>query len=231
MDIGSVAEIWRYPVSSLGGERLTRTLLGETGVEGDRGFGIVDPETGDVAAPEKKKRWRAAPTLAARLSDDGPEIATEEGWQGVDRPAAHAAIERHLGFPARIRPHAEAPPRYARAPIHLVTTASMARLQRLLPASAVTTRRFRPNLLVSVGEDEGFVETGWLRRTLAVGGARLRVREGCVRCAFTVIAQGELPQDPAILDAINRHGGTHLGVLCDVDAPGPVAAGDPVHLL
>lgn len=230
MDIGSVAEIWRYPVSSLGGERLARTVLDETGVEGDRGFGIVDPETADIAAPEKNKRWRPAPTLAARLSAGGPEIATEEGWQAIDRPEAHAAIERHLGFAARIRPHAEAPPRYARAPIHLVTTASMDRLRALLPGSAVDTRRFRPNLVLAVEED-GFVETGWLGCTLAVGGARLRVREGCVRCAFTVIAQGDLPQDPAILDAINRHGGTHLGVLCDVDAPGPVAAGDPVRLL
>jgi uncharacterized protein YcbX len=51
--VGRVAEIWRYPVSSVGGERITRAELSAVGMEGDRQFGLIDTETGKPAAPER----------------------------------------------------------------------------------------------------------------------------------------------------------------------------------
>ena len=41
-----VLELWRYPVKSMQGERLTETSIGVTGVIGDRGWALVDNETG-----------------------------------------------------------------------------------------------------------------------------------------------------------------------------------------
>ena len=37
-----VAELWRYPVKSMGGERLERAWLGPLGVEGDRVVHVED---------------------------------------------------------------------------------------------------------------------------------------------------------------------------------------------
>lgn len=44
----SVEQIWRYPVKSMGGERLPEAPVGELGIEGDRRWGIVDVESGRV---------------------------------------------------------------------------------------------------------------------------------------------------------------------------------------
>ena len=59
--IGEVREIWRYPVSSLRGERLETASLVATGVDGDRIVGLFDADTLTVANPDSEKRWRVAP--------------------------------------------------------------------------------------------------------------------------------------------------------------------------
>ena len=41
-----VAELWRYPVKSLLGERLEAASLAAGGLDGDRRFALYDVETG-----------------------------------------------------------------------------------------------------------------------------------------------------------------------------------------
>ena len=48
--VGSVAELWRFPVKSMGGERLDQTELTEGGVLGDRAYALIDVATGKVAS-------------------------------------------------------------------------------------------------------------------------------------------------------------------------------------
>ncbi|TIW75903.1 MAG: MOSC domain-containing protein, partial [Mesorhizobium sp.] len=55
--------------------------------------------------------------------------------------------------------------RYAKAPIHLLTTASLARLKALHPEGTPDPRRFRPNIVVDMAPVEGaFPETRWIGR-------------------------------------------------------------------
>ncbi len=42
MKIGSVAELWRFPVKSMGGERLTHARISFRGIPGDRGWAVHD---------------------------------------------------------------------------------------------------------------------------------------------------------------------------------------------
>ena len=51
-----VGEIWRYPVKSLGGERLDRTPVDERGIEFDRAWGIFDPSTGLVLTARREPK-------------------------------------------------------------------------------------------------------------------------------------------------------------------------------
>jgi uncharacterized protein YcbX len=37
-----VAEIWRYPVKSMAGERMSDTWIGLEGIPGDRGLYVID---------------------------------------------------------------------------------------------------------------------------------------------------------------------------------------------
>ena len=234
--IGSVEQIWRYPVSSIGGERLNEAELTSAGVAGDRGWCLFDPAAGEVAAPEKRKRWRHAPDLLARHPERLELRFTDGTWLSAFSDEARRALERHFGFAVEVRlAHSgEGPaepsavrPRYRHTPIHLLTTGSMRALTRLLPDSAIDPRRFRPNLIVDT-EADGFVEQEWIGRDITVGGARLRVTEPCTRCAFVMIGQQELDQDRAILPEIAAAADGALGVLCSVLAPGRTRTGDEV---
>ena len=91
--------------------------------------------------------------------------------------------------------------------VHLVTTATLDRLSELYPQGRFDPRRFRPNLLVQAEDgDTGFVENGWIGKTVAIGeGVRLRVTDPCPRCVMSTLAQEDLPADPGILRTAARH--------------------------
>src|SRR5262245_66620749 len=79
-EIGRVAELWRYPVSSLGGEPLPALSADGDGVDGDRLFGLVETSTGGLAAPQSDRRWHNVPRIRARLSEGRAlEVATPDG--------------------------------------------------------------------------------------------------------------------------------------------------------
>src|SRR5262249_26741832 len=63
------------------------------------------------------------------------------------------------------------------ATVHLVTTATLSRLRELTPASRFEVPRFRPNLVIEA--EGGFVENGWVGRTLTLGEVRLRIDRPC----------------------------------------------------
>jgi uncharacterized protein YcbX len=237
---GRVAALWRYPVSSLGGESLEACAVDVTGLAGDRAWGLADRDSGETAFPESKRRWRPAPQIRARGAADGLRLDFPDG-SSLPAEAAGDALAAHFGFPVQVRPHAAdaaetatagpLKPRYERHPIHILTTASLAALQAILPDSAIDVRRFRPNLVLDLPDAEGFAETGWIGRLVAIGEVRIRIVDPCVRCAFTTLAQGGLPLDPAVLMAVAKRNATHLGVLCTVEAPGEIRVGDAARVL
>lgn len=239
---GRVSELWRYPVSSMGGERLTETSIGEGGVPGDRIWGVMDRRSGEVAGPEKRRHWRPLPNLFSRLGADGPEIGRGDGnWLPAASEEAQAMVSALLDFPVELRPHApfaaekegHVAPRYQRADVHVLTTASMRTLAALLADPAeVDSRRFRPNIVVETEDTiEGFAEHTLVGRSLQVGDALISMSEPCARCAFTAVAQGALSFEPAVLHNIARHGEGGFGVLSAVERAGTIRLGDEVRLI
>jgi uncharacterized protein YcbX len=69
--VGTVSELWRYPVKSMAGERLPRAEVGAAGVPGDRTYALVDAETGRIASAKHPRRWGRLLELAATLEGDG----------------------------------------------------------------------------------------------------------------------------------------------------------------
>ena len=84
------------------------------------------------------------------------------------------------------------------AALHLMTTATMARLAALRPDSVFNARRFRPNVTIATPEgDSGFVENDWVGRELAIGDeVRLRISDPTPRCSVPTLAQRDLAKDP-----------------------------------
>lgn len=236
ISVGTIKEIWRYPVSSIGGQLCDEALLGPAGVNGDRKYALFDPTSGDVAAPEKDARWRPALFLTSVMSEDVTEIRFPNGdLMDITEPALLPMLQQHFGFEVAIGRYGEPngrdgwlteiQSRYVAAPIHLLTTASLNELAATAPSNAGDRRRFRPNLLVEAYAFTGFLESEWLNAVLDIGGTTVKVFELTKRCAMTFISQPGIEEDPEILRNIVRRNRRTLGVYCQVETPGVIAAG------
>jgi MOSC domain-containing protein len=125
------------------------------------------------------------------------------------------------------------------APLHLLTTSTLARIAALTPDGTADQERYRPNIVISTGE-AGFTENDWLGRDLSVGDAVLRVIARTPRCAVPTLAHGAgLPRDPAALRVLAEHnqvpafdgrpGEPCAGVYAEVLRPGRIHRGDAVE--
>jgi uncharacterized protein YcbX len=54
--LGVVQELWRYPVKSMLGERLTATTVTESGLLGDRAYALRDTCDGKIATAARPAR-------------------------------------------------------------------------------------------------------------------------------------------------------------------------------
>jgi MOSC domain-containing protein len=70
--IGRIGALWRYPVKSMLGESVGPTAVDDRGLDGDRGFGVIDTRTGMVASAKRPHRWRNL--LRLRSETVGPGV-------------------------------------------------------------------------------------------------------------------------------------------------------------
>ena len=119
------------------------------------------------------------------------------------------------------------------APLMLLTSASIATLQRSAPEAQIDVRRFRPSVTIDAIERSRFPEQQWIGRRLRVGDSLWQVRMTCPRCVMTTHGFAELPQDPTVMRRLVSEAGGNLGVYASVERPGRIHVGDavePVHV-
>ena len=244
MRVGTVVEVWRYPVKSLGGERLTgRAQVTAEGIEGDRRFAVADAATGKLLSaktvPELLRATATWDGAGVRITsaDDGLDVTSADGdvddrlssWVGRPVRLERPVPGRRAAFDNEVDPddptetyEIQTPPgRFfdSRSVLHLLTTASL---------GPHDVRRFRPNLLVDSAEDED----GWVDRRLRVGDvleATVRKRTG--RCVLVTKPQPGLPKDSSVLRDLVRTRNGDLGIYVDPQTIGPVAPGDAVAVV
>jgi uncharacterized protein YcbX len=208
-----VAELWRYPVKGLRGERLERLEVAGDGVPGDRSLFVAD-ERGIVTGRRKQRMIGLAATLDAAAE---PLVAGHP-WHS---PEAGAAIREVAGLAAKLsRPIGGH--EYDAAQILLLSDGSVGQL-------GYDRRRFRPNIYFE-GAD-GPVELGWVGGRVRIGGLLLRVDEPCERCVITTIDPDTAEVDLEVLKRTNAELGGMMGVYCTVLEPATVVVGDPVLLV
>lgn len=256
--VGTVAELWRYPVKSMRGERLNEMTLTERGAVGDRLYAMRELKYGSIMSA---RIWAAMLQLRAvcehEPAGDAParvriELPDGSAMHAGD-PGADEALSALFRHPVRLeRPRGDAPltmaeieevregrtflpPRdlYDEDVLHVLASGTLEHLRRLRP-SDFDPRRFRPNVYVNTGaEPDGFVEDGWLGGELEVGdgGVRIVGMRPALRCAMTIHPQDNLAADPAILRTAAQHHGAYVGLFAAVGAPGRVRVGDRVWLV
>jgi uncharacterized protein len=117
------------------------------------------------------------------------------------------------------------------AHVHVLTTATLEHLHEINPQTRFEAHRFRPNIVITMPpEEKGFVENGWVNRTLVIGEARLRVFRPCPRCVMTTLPQGDLPSDPRVLRTVAESNQGNAGVRANVLQPGYIRRGDSVRV-
>lgn len=65
----TVSELWRYPVKSMGGERIEATEVTDAGFIGDRAYAVIDPATEKVGSAKHPRLWGALLQCRARYLD------------------------------------------------------------------------------------------------------------------------------------------------------------------
>lgn len=234
LEDGLVAELWRYPVKSMGGESPAHVVVDARGVEGDRLHAVCDAE-GKLGSGKTTRRMRRMDGLlrfAAALPEPGapPRVTTPTGRVlAAGDPELDGELSRALSIAVQLR-REERVSHFDDAPIHLVTGASLAWLRGLLAGSRVDARRFRPNLVIEA-PGEGRIEERWIGKTITIGDeVVLRVTGTTTRCVMTTMPQADLPDDRDILRAVAREADACFGVYADVVTPGRIARGDRVHI-
>jgi MOSC domain-containing protein len=129
-----VLELWRYPVKSLLGERVKEIELEPRGLRGDRQFAVTD-RGGKIGSGKTTKRFRLLPGLfdmRARTSGEQVLVALPDGRElQVGDPRLDEFLSKRYGDDLRIVEGSRVSHHDA-APLHLLTTASLAWLQARL---------------------------------------------------------------------------------------------------
>jgi uncharacterized protein YcbX len=230
-----IAELWRYPVKSLQGERLDSVAVTADGLEGDRQFAIYDVESGlgltGRRVPEllfASARMRADGTVEITLPDGSPakDDDTLSDWLGRSvtlRSAASEAARRYENvvdfehestsdwkpFEGAARAFHDS----AGARVSLVSTATI---------GTWDPRRFRSNVLL-----DGEGEDSLVGSRVTLGETTLDIGMRIERCVMTTRAQaGGIARDLDVLRTIARERDACLAVGALVTDQGTMRVGD-----
>jgi uncharacterized protein YcbX len=238
IEIGHVEAIFRYPVKSMGGERLDVATMGWHGLDGDRrlAFRRIDDRSGFP--------WLSASKLpdlvlfAPRRREDGAEgdppthIRTPDGDElPVFGEDLAAEIGRRCGTPVQMMQLRHGI--FDEATISVIATDTVHEIGRLAGRS-LDVRRFRPNVVVRLLRSVPFQEDEWVGGALSFGqgddapAITITMRDD--RCSMVNLDPDSASRAPEVLKAVVRANQNTAGIYGAVTRPGRLAVGQTVFL-
>jgi uncharacterized protein YcbX len=244
-----IEQIWRYPVKSLRGERLSASRVDGRSTAGDRLWAIRDTVSGKLGSGKNTRRFRRFPgPPLLELSSHYPVEPESDDLDAVEPPivvgadgrkysvldgSADLFIQRYTGVPTLRVVRESDIDHFDDGPVSLIGTATMRWVEELLPGTPIDARRFRPNFVVRTTEP--FEEEAWIGHTLRIGaqdGVALAVNLRHTRCLMVSTEQADLPQAPEVLKLVGSRADQplKLAVAATVVRPGRVTVGDKVFV-
>jgi uncharacterized protein YcbX len=209
-----VAEVWRYPVKTMAGEKLQRVRIGPLGIEGDRVVHVED-------AHERVITSRTHPRFLGHkgtLGLDGEPLVDGRPWNG---PEVAAEVLDIVGLGAKLVRY-DGVARFDMLPLLVATDGAIA-------AFGHDLRRLRPNIVI--GGVKGLTEREWPGGCLRIGKVLIGVRDLRLRCIMTAYDPDTLVKDEEVTRSIFQRFDGKLALNCSVIEGGEIAVGDEVQLL
>ncbi len=284
--VGTVQQIWRYPVKGMAGENLNYCHLGDMGLQGDRIWALRDVERQEIQSckfrPQLLRCVARCRSTQMTGAHDQVDIHFSDGRViGSDDPQIHSLLSEltvHESTLESLRPLAELDfyrrhkkddhtwlqelkatfvreadeplpeilddlPSAAKdfvslpgtfflvTPFHLLTTATLAHMQKLNPEADWDVQRFRPNLVIeTLPGMEGLVEQAWVDNKLQIGRATIECSSSTPRCGAVTRTQQSLESDSSILRTIVKQADQNLGIYGAIKQSAVIRLGDEVFL-
>jgi uncharacterized protein len=237
IEVGHVEAIFRYPVKSMGGDRLETAKLGWHGVDGDRrlAFRRIDDRSGFP--------WLTAGKLpglllfAPQRREDGGEgdlpthVRTPDGEEmPVFGDDLATEVGRRYGAPVQMMQLNRGI--FDDASISVIASDTVREIGRLAGRN-LDVRRFRPNVVVRLLRSVPFQEDEWLGGVLSFGDgddAAITVTMRDVRCSMVNLDPDSAIPAPEVLKAVVRANQNNAGIYGAVTRTGRLAVGQTILL-
>ena len=241
MEIGHVEAIYRYPVKSMGGERLEVANLGWHGLHGDRrlAFRRMEDRGGFpwLSASKLPDLLRFAPHRSAsgaqgELAELPTHVRTPDGEElTVFGEELATEVGRRLGAPVQMMQLKHGI--FDEASLSVIALDTVSGISRLA-GTRPDVRRFRPNVVVRLLQSGPFQEDAWVGGVLSFGegdaAAAIIVTMRDVRCSMVNLDPDSASSAPEIMKAVVRANQNNAGVYGAVARIGRIAVGQTLFL-
>jgi uncharacterized protein len=234
IEIGHVEAIFRYPVKSMGGERLEAANLGWHGLDGDRrlAFRRVEDRSGFP--------WLTAGKLPdlvlfiPQRREDGALPAHIRTPDGEEMPVfgedLAAEVGRRYGAPVQMMHLKHGI--FDEGSISMIASDTVREIGQLAGKS-LDVRRFRPNIVVRLLRPIPFQEDEWVGGVLSFGAeddaAAITVTMRDERCAMVNLDPDSATPAPEVLKAIVRANQNNAGIYGAVSRVGRITIGESIY--
>ena len=238
MEIGHVEAIFRYPVKSMGAQRLETATLGWHGLDGDRrlAFRRIDDRSGFpwltasklpdllLFAPHRRDDDAQGALPTHVRTPDGEELAVF----GEDLAAD---VGRRFGTPVQMTQLNHGI--FDEASISVIASDTVREIGRLA-GQTMDVRRFRPNVVVRLLRSVPFQEDEWLGGVLSFGEGNdapaITVTMHDLRCSMVNLDPDSARPAPEVLKAVARANQNNAGIYGTVTRIGRLAVGQTIRL-
>ncbi|WP_281269137.1 MOSC domain-containing protein [Bacillus taeanensis] len=236
-----VKEIVRHSVKSFRGESVQKSKIMEYGLYGDRSHAYLDDTQKGIFLTIKQfqemVRYKAR-FVGEDSMDEYPkvEVITPEGkiydWEDQELiKEMENKSKRKISTKEYTPSHVPIGP-IAVEHILLATDASLEKLQELWGKDEVDSRRFRPNLVISLKDKKPFIEEEWIGRRIKIGTqVEMKFVEHCKRCMIIAVNPDNAERDASLHKTVIKERNNNFGVYASVIKIGDIHVDDEVRLL